>query len=69
MARQKGYNPVSNPNPDNDPGRLPVGIMSQGTTGNIAGNFLGMKHRIEADEVTYGDSEDHDMFCRCGTCS
>jgi hypothetical protein len=29
------YNPVSNPNPENSPSRVPTGVMSQGHYGNI----------------------------------
>lgn len=35
MAKSKGYNAVSNPNPQVDRAKNPTGVMSQGFDGNI----------------------------------
>ena len=37
MAK-RGYNPVSNPNPQVDPAQNETGVMSQGHDGNIVGS-------------------------------
>jgi hypothetical protein len=51
MAK-RGYNPVSNPNPQVDPGREPTGIVSQGHDGNIVGRVHNIRYQ---DGVPYGE--------------
>jgi len=64
MARSKGYNPVSNPNPQVDDAPNPTGVMSQGFDGNIVRRKAQPEEEYEfepnvryADRPTYGEDQ------------
>jgi hypothetical protein len=52
------YNPVSNPNPDLSPARLPSSVMSQGHDGNIvrSGSSVDMNRNLRSSSAPcYGE--------------
>lgn len=51
------YNPVSNPNPEVSPSRVPTGVMSQGHYGNIVREGVDMDRNIRTSRTpSYGEN-------------